>query len=302
MARLEPPWTVPARALLLWLAAITGPVLAAPISLRDDTGAVVTLPQPAERIASLAPSLTELVYAAGAGTRLVAVSAYSDFPAAAKTLPQVVDAAGVSLESLLAFKPDLVIAWKSGNRPADIKRVLELGIPVFVIEVARLADVPLAMRTIGVLAGTGDIAEQAARQFERDVDKLRRASRNKKTVSVFFEISQQPLMTINRNHAIDEVIALCGGDNIFRDQSTLVFTASLEELFRLQPQAILFPANEEKAPFAQYRGLKAWAQKRIYRVGADELLRTGPRLVMGAQQVCAALERARKPPAPSAHQ
>lgn len=302
MARPAQPWAMPASALLLWLATIAVPVLAAPISLRDDSGALVTLPKPAQRIVTLAPSLTELVYASGAGARLVAVSAYSDFPAAAKTLPRVADAAGVSLESLLAIKPDLVIAWKSGNRAADIKRVLELGIPVFVVEVARLADVPLAMRTIGALAGTGDIAEQAAHQFESDVDELRRASRNKKTVSVFFEISQQPLMTINRNHAIDEVIALCGGENVFRDQDSLVFTTSLEELFRLQPQAILFPANEEKAPFAQYRGLKAWEQKRIYRIGADELLRTGPRLATGAQQVCAALEQARKPPAAAEHQ
>ncbi len=280
-------------AAMAWL-----PAFASPISIADDTGKVVTLTRPAERIVTLAPSLTELAFAAGAGGKLVAVSAYSDFPAAAQALPQVADAAGVSLEGLLAIKPDLVIAWESGNRAADIERVAALGIPVFVLEVARLADVSKAIRAIGKLADTASVADKAASQIDGAFDKLRRTNSDKAKVRVFFEISRLPLMTINRQHAIDEVISMCGGENIFRDQLPLVFTPSLEELFRLQPQAILFPANEVTPPSPQYRGLKAWDQQHIYRVGADVLLRTGPRLVAGAQQVCAALDQARRPTAP----
>ncbi|HEX9392578.1 MAG TPA: cobalamin-binding protein [Usitatibacteraceae bacterium] len=263
------------------------------VSVVDDNGKVVALAKPAERIVSLAPSLTELIFAAGAGGKLVAVSAYSDFPAAAKGLPQVADAAGVSLEALLALKPDLVIAWKSGNRDTDIKRVAEFGVPVFVLEVAKLADVPQAIRAIGKLGGTTAIAEPEARRIEGRFETLRRANLGKRKVRMFFEISRLPLMTVNRHHAIDEVISLCGGVNVFRDQVPLVFTPSLEELFRLQPEAILYPANEPTPPAPQYRGLRAWDEQRIYQVGADALLRTGPRLAEGARQVCAALDRAR---------
>ena len=277
-------------AAMVWM-----PAFAAPISITDDNGNLITLLKPAERIVTLAPSLTELAFAAGAGGKLVAVSAYSDFPAAAQTLPQVADAAGVSLEGLLAIKPDLVIAWKSGNRAADIERVAALGIPVFVLEVSRLADVSKAIRVIGKLADTAGVADQAASQIDGAFDKLRRTNSDKAKVRVFFEISRLPLMTINRRHAIDEVISMCGGENIFRDKLPLVFTPSLEELFRLQPQVILFPANEVIPPSPQYRGLKAWDQQHIYRVGADALLRTGPRLLEGAQQVCAALDQARRP-------
>ena len=275
-------------AAMAWLLAF-----AEPISITDDSGKVVTLLKPAERIVTLAPSLTELAFAAGAGGKLVAVSAYSDFPAVAKALPQIADASGVSLEGLLAIKPDLVIAWKSGNREADIKRVVELGIPVLVLEVARLADVSQAIRAIGKLADTAGVADKAASRIDGAFDDLRRINRGKARISVFFEVSRLPLMTINRHHAIDEVISLCGGKNVFRDQVPLVFTPSLEELFRLQPQAILFPANEATPPWPQYRGLKAWDEQRIYQVGADALMRTGPRLVQGAQQVCAELDQAR---------
>ena len=283
------------------LTTLLSPARAAPVSVTDDIGSVVMLPKPAERIATLAPSLTELVYTAGAGGKLVAVSAYSDFPAAAKNLPQIADAAGVSLEALLAIKPDLVIAWKSGNREADIRRVAELGIPVLVLEVAHLSDVPRAIRMIGRLAATENSAEAAAGQIDAAFNTLRLANRDKPKVTVFFEISRLPLMTINRHHAIDEVISLCAGENIFRDKSPLVFVPSMEELIQRQPEAVLFPADEMKPPSQQYSSLRAWDAKRIYRVGADVLLRTGPRLVEGAQQVCAALDQARRSTAASGH-
>ncbi len=281
--------------LALWVACISAGVGAQTVSVVDDAGKIVTLAAPAARIVTLAPSLTELTFAAGAGDKLVAVSAYSDFPPDAKALPQVADVAGVSFEALLALKPDLVIAWKSGNRETDIRRVGELGIPVFVLEVARLADVAQAIRTIGKLSGRSAVAEPVAERIAEEFAALRQANADKAKVRVFFEIARLPLMTINRNHAIDEVISLCGGENIFREQAPLVFTPSLEELFRLQPQAIIYPSNEPTAPAPQYRGLQAWENRRIYQVAADDLLRTGPRLVQGAQQVCAALDNARKP-------
>jgi iron complex transport system substrate-binding protein len=266
------------------------------ITAIDDAKQSITLAKSAQRIITLAPSLTELAFAAGAGDKLVAVSAYSDYPASAKKLPQVSDANGVSFESLLALKPDLVLAWKSGNRASDLQRIRDFGIPVFAIEIERMNDVPRALRNIGLLAATSSISERAATDFEQRIEALRVANTAKTKVSVFFEISREPLMSVNRDHAISEVIRLCGGENSFAENAQLVFVAPLEELLRKQPDAIIYTASEkrEEAPWPRYRGTKAWDNKRIYRIPADLILRTGPRMAEGAANVCAALNQARQ--------
>ena len=272
----------------------------AAITVQDDAGKTVTLPSPATRIATLAPSLTELVYAAGAGAKLVAVSAYSDFPAAAKSLPQVADYSGVALESLLVQKPDLVIAWKSGNRESDLQRIRSFGIPVYAAEVVQMSDVPRALRQIGLLADTAALAESAARVYESRTAALLLAHRGKAKISVFFEIGRLPLMTINAHHAISEGIALCGGVNVFADAPILVFTPSREALIRLQPQVILRPGSKDKDAdkadrLAGYDGIKAAAEHRIYNIHADSILRQGPRFIDGVTQICAALDAVRTP-------
>lgn len=266
------------------------------ITAVDDATQSISLVKPAQRIVTLAPSLTELAYAAGAGDKLVAVSSYSDFPASAQKLPQVSDASGVSFESLLALKPDLVLAWKTGNRASDLQRIRDFGIPVFAIEIERMGDVPRALRNIGLLANTSPISERAAADFEQRIEALRAANRAKSKVSIFFEISREPLMSVNRHHAISEIIRLCGGENSFADITQLVFIAPLEELLRKQPDAIIYTASEkrEEAPWPRYRGTKAWETKRIYRIAADPILRAGPRMVEGAAQVCAAVDQARR--------
>ena len=258
----------------------------------DDAGNTVALQVPAKRIVSLAPSLTELTFAAGAGAHLVAVSAHSDFPMAANKLPQVADFSGVALEALLVLKPDLVVAWKSGNREKDLQRIRELGIPVYAAEVVLMSDVPRALRQIGILAGTTEAAELAASAFAARILSLQQANKSKPKISVFFELGNLPLMTMNRAHAISEAITLCGGINIFADAPTLVFTPSREALVRLQPQAILFAGKNNKAVH-RYDGLSAAAESRMYGIDADTILRQGPRFIDGVGEVCDALDRAR---------
>ena len=262
----------------------------------DDAKQSITLTKPAQRIITLAPSLTELVFAAGAGDKVIAVSAYSDYPSAAKKLPQVSDASGVSFESLLALKPDLVLAWKSGNRASDLQRIRDFGIPVFAIEIERMNDVPRALRNIGLLASTSPLSERAASEFEQRIEALRVANMAKSTVTVFFEISREPLMSVNRDHAISEIIRLCGGENAFADMAPLVFVAPLEALFSRQPDAIIYTSSDtrEKISSPRYRGLKASNENRVYRIPADSVLRAGPRMAEGAANVCASLDQARR--------
>jgi len=260
--------------------------------------AIVTLPvhaQPASRIISLAPSLTEMVFAAGGGEALVAVSAFSDFPPAARSLPQVADASGISWESLLAQKPDLVLAWQGGTRPADIARLKSLGLNVLSIEIKRLEDVPAGLRAIGAQLRDPEIAAHAAVEFEWKLQAVRRANAGKKPVKVFFEISARPLMTINRDHVISEMLVLCGGVNVFADAPGLVSEPTREALLQRGADAILYasPAAALSRDFAIYKGLTAFREMRIYAVTADLALRPGPRLLPAAEEICTALDRAR---------
>ena len=268
-------------------------------TIYDDAGRFKAITYSARRVVTLAPSLTELVYAAGAHEQLVGVSSYSDFPEGAKHKPQVADASGVSFEALLALKPDLVLAWKGGTRTADIARLESLGVNVFVMEIRTLADVPRALRTIGKLTGKpefGDTPERVAAAFEWKLGLLKEVSKGKAPLRVFFEISQMPLMTVNGQHFISETVKLCGGVNVFSDASQIVIEPSREALLQRGADAILRPASIQKdiaRDKALYAGLSAYREGRIYPLNADWILRPGPRVLLAAEEVCAALDRAR---------
>jgi len=284
--------TFAALCLLGWCLAFAQPAE----SLRDDEGRLVLQGTPAVRVVTLAPSLTELVFAAGAGDKLAGVSAYSDYPSAARGLPEVADAAGVSWESLLALKPDLVLAWKGGTRPVDISRLSSLGVNVFVVEIKQLADVSRALRSIGRLVGQPGPADDAAEVFQRQLAALREANADKPVVKTFFEISAKPLMTVNRDHVISEMISLCGGSNVFGDAAGLVSEPSREELLARGPQAILFGRSSGQKPHpvnSAYEGQPAAREGRAYGITADYAFRPGPRLLLAAGEICDALDRSR---------
>src|SRR5262245_23707206 len=190
---------------------------AQPVSVKDDRGKVVTLNRPVQRVVALAPHLTELAYAAGAGDKLVGVARYSDYPAAAAAISQVGDAVRVDAEAILALKPDLVLAWRSGNPPAEIRRLELIGLPVLVTEPARLSDIPRLLRAIGTLAGTGGHAQLAAAEFEGEIQTLRERHAKARRIRVFYVIWHKPLLTVNDAHLISEILSLCGGENIFSD-------------------------------------------------------------------------------------
>ena len=228
---------------------------AQPIAIADDRGKRVVLAAPAQRIVALAPSLAELALAAGAGDRLVGVARFSDFPPAARDIPQVGDAARVDFERIVTLKPDLILAWKSGNPAADVGRLEGLGYPAFVSEPARLADIPRLLHAIGALAGTLPAASRAAAEFEREIRALRGRYAKGRTVRVFYEIWHRPLLTVNGAHMISDVIALCGGENVFADVNPLTPSVTLEAVIAAKPEVILGggSAGGEKEFSAQWR-------------------------------------------------
>jgi len=283
---------------LACFAAICSVAAAQSISVADDRGRRVVLAAPAQRIVALAPSLAELAFAAGAGGRLVGVARFSDFPPAARKIPQVGDAARVDFERIVALKPDLILAWKSGNSAADVGRLESLGYPAFVSEPARLADVPRLLRAIGALAGTLPAAGKAAAEFEREIRALRGRYAQARVVRVFYQIWHRPLLTVNGAHMISDVIALCGGENVFADVNQLTPSVTLEAVIAAKPEMILGggSAGGEKEFAAQWRASSVPPLRELpaHYINPDHIQRQTPRMVEGAKAVCAALDEVRR--------
>ena len=268
----------------------------ADIRERDDRGRELVLAYPASRIVSLAPHLTELLFAAGAGEKVVGASRYSDYPEAAKQIPQVGDAYRVDLERMVALDPDLIVGWKSGNPPSEIARLDSLGFSVFVTEPRDLSDIPRLLQLLARLAGTEDEGKRAAREFERELSKLRMRYSQRERLSVFYQIWEKPLMTINSKHIINDVIEVCGGVNAFADLGLLSAQVSIESALARDPQVIIDGSSLKPSDWSEWKrfpGVDAVANGNLYHVPPDLLHRASPRILKGAEHVCEVLDRAR---------
>jgi iron complex transport system substrate-binding protein len=263
------------------------------IELRDDRGVAVTLDAPARRIVALAPHLAEIAYAAGAGDRLVGVSNFSDFPPEAKRLPVVFDWGRVDYERVIALRPDVVLAWRSGTPALQVERLERLGMKVVVTEVRHFADVAALERTVGRIAGTGASAEAAARDFEKRLAGLRAEYAARPALSVFLEIWHAPMITINGEHVFSEAIELCGGRNVFARARTATPLVSREQLLGARPEVVIMGSAAERDAWRGLDAVPAVRAGHVYAVRANDLHRPGPRLLEGARELCLALDRAR---------
>lgn len=262
-------------------------------AVRDDRGATVSLAAPARRIVALAPNLAELTYAAGAGERLVGVTAYADYPAPVKKLPQLGGFGHFDLERLLELRPDLVLAWQSGNAAGEVAQLARLGIPLYIAEARQLDDIPRHIEAIGLLAGSSEAARLSAAEFRRVVDELSTAHRGATPLSVFHEIWHQPLMTVSDAHLIGAAIRICGGVNPFGALTTLTPTLSLESVLAADPALIV--TSGPGTAWQRYPALSAVRKGRVYAIDPDYLHRATPRFLIGMRQLCGLLDEARKP-------
>ena len=257
----------------------------AQIGVVDDYGNTVRLPAPARRIVSLAPHLTELVYAAGGGASMVGAVDYSDFPPAALSLPRVGSDAQINVEAVLALRPDLVVDWPNAGSGRVIERLAALGLPVFRSEPRELDDIATTLARLGVLTGSVDEAERQARAFRARRAALEKRYAARPKLRVFYQVWDRPLVTVNGAHIISKVIALCGGENVFAHLPLLAPEIDPEAVLRARPELVL-GSEESKAPH--------WlASGRFAVVPADLLQRHTPRLLDGAEQVCRILDGVR---------
>lgn len=265
----------------------------------DDREREVCLHTEARRIATLSPGATELTYAAGAGEQVVAVVSYSDYPPEAKQVASVGSHTRIDLEALVGLAPDLVIGWVTGN-PAEQMETLEaLGMPVFYIEPRTVDDVAHTIERLSRLAGTELAGQQVADSFRQGMAELATRYSDREPVRTFYQVWDQPLMSVNDEHLIGQVVQLCRGENVFGDQLRLVPRLDDEAVLVANPEAIIAGGMGEEnrhwlTHWEQYPHLSAVADDSLYFVPPSLIQRPTPRLLDGAQLLCEKLEQTRQ--------
>ncbi|HEY4317748.1 MAG TPA: cobalamin-binding protein [Herbaspirillum sp.] len=269
------------------------------IEVRDDAGNTVTLPAPARRIVTLSPHAAELVFAAGAGARIVGTVDYSDYPAAAKAIARVGSNSMIDIERLVALKPDLLVVWLHGGAQRQLEKLRGLGIPLFYSEPRRLQDIPDAIERLGRLAGTDAPAQDAAAALRAQLAALDAQYRGRPPVRLFYQVWPHPLYTLNGKHIIGDAIRLCGGVNIFGALPALAPVVSVESVLLENPEVVITgdlnrPDADNLGLWRAYPAMLAVRRGNLFALDGDLLSRPGPRMIEGAAALCKSLDIARQ--------
>ncbi|MFZ6775414.1 cobalamin-binding protein [Undibacterium sp. Ji83W] len=270
----------------------------ASITVLDDAQRQVTVEKPAQRIVSLAPHITEMLFEAGAANNIIAVTDYSDYPEAAKKLPSIGNIFALDLERLLALKPDLVIVWGTGNAKILANKLRSNHITVFESEPHNFEMVATSIERLATLAGTESTGKANAQKFRQRLDNLRKTYQlpaGAAPVSVYYQMIRRPLMTINDTHMVSDSIRLCGGKNVFGQLKELSSTITNEAVLAANPD-VIFSSGENidsMADWKQYPILTAVKKNNFYAVKGDWLNRAGPRILDGTEALCKHLAAAK---------
>ena len=270
----------------------------ADLRLKDDTGQEVRLKAPAKRIVALAPHIAESLFAAGAGDKLVGTVDYSDYPPEAKKVPRVGGYSRVDLEAVAALKPDLVLAWESGNNMPQIGKLKALGLTVYISQPNRMENVADQLERLGQLAGTEAVAKPAAERFRQRLEALRKANAGKPKVRTFYQIWKTPLMTVGGPQIISDAITLCGGENVFGHLGKMAPTVSVEAVLEANPEAIVATGMGDAKPewlkdWDKWTQMTAVKRNNLFHINPDIMQRHTPRILDGAEKLCAHLDVAR---------
>jgi len=268
----------------------------AAVTVKDDDGNTVTVQKPAQRVISLAPHVTELLFAAGGGSHVVGVVAYSDFPEAAKQVPQVGSNRELDIERIIALKPDLFVVWRHGSSERQIEMVRKLGVPVYHSEPHKLEDIPASLLKLGQLMGTDAVARPAAADLSRQLASLRAQYANRAPVRSFYQVWDKPLYTLNGEHIVSDALRLCGGENVFARLPVTAPVVSIEGVLQENPEAIFATAEKNYGGVSMwkpYGSLTAVRNDNLFTIDGNLLNRSGPRMIAGAAMLCEKLELAR---------
>lgn len=272
---------------------------AAPLTVTDDRGRQVQLQAPAKRIISLAPHITENLFAVGAEERIVGTVNFSDHPEAAREIPRVGSYKQLDLESIIALEPDLIIAWEAGNVRSQLERLEAMGHTLYYSDPRDIRQLVRGLETLGRLAGHPERARRTARELQQTLEGLRDRYAGRSPVTVFYQVWDRPLMTLNDEHIISQVIRLCGGRNVFGHLDAAVPRLNREVVLAADPEVIMGGGMGEEDPqwvedWRRWTEMTAVARDNLFFIPPSLLQRPTPRLADGARRVCQALEQARQ--------
>ena len=270
----------------------------AEVAVVDDVGQKVALTSPAMRVVSLAPNITEILFFIGAGEHMVGAVEYSDFPPAARDLPVIGSHSRFDVEQILSLKPDLIVGWLSGNSLEDLEGLKRLGLPVFISEPSTVEGIVSLMERLGALTGHQAQSLSQASAFRASFNASRETYSTRRQVSVFYQVWEQPIYTLNGDHVISQLISLCGGRNIFSDLKQLAPVVSLESVLARDPEVIVGGGIFGQTPpwaerWQSWPTVRAVRNRHIYAVDSDHIARMGPRLAEGVEALCLVIDKAR---------
>jgi iron complex transport system substrate-binding protein len=249
-------------------------------------------------VISLAPHITELLFEAGAGERIVGTVGYSDYPEPARKIPRIGSFNKFDYEAITVLNPDLIIAWHSGNPASQMRGIHALQVPVFYSEPKQLGDIAETIEDFGRLTGTMAIASRQAERFRNRLRALQQTYANRKPVRVFYQVWDQPLMTVNGEHIISAAIALCGGVNVFADMPVAAPHIDMESVLEKNPQVIIAGINQQRSDWLQqwkrWPDIDAVANSHVYGVNPDMMTRHTSRILTATGEVCDYIDKARQ--------
>jgi iron complex transport system substrate-binding protein len=283
--------------LLVMLLALYASQAHAAISVRDDDGNTVTVQRPAQRIIAIAPHVTELLFAAGGGDRIVGAVSYSDYPEAAKKIARVGDNRQVDMERVIALKPDLIVVWRHQNSERQIDALRRLGVPLYHSEPRTLTSIPDSLVRLGQLMGTDSVAQGAAAGLRSRLAALASQYAQRPKVRLFYQVWDKPLYTLNGTHIVSDAIRLCGGENIFAGMKATAPIVGVEAVLQEDPEAIVGTSEKNYGGvnlWRQYPSMQAVRSDNLFTLDGELLNRAGPRIVDGTAVLCEKLELARQ--------
>ena len=262
----------------------------ADITVVDDSGTTLVLAEPAGKIVSLSPHLTELLFSLGVGDRIEATVDFSDYPEAALNIPRLGNAFSVSVEAVIELSPDLIVAWMTGGNHRTFEQLRALGYPVFVNEASSLVGIAAAVQQLGILVGKPERGLELAEKFRVDLQRLRQSSSGAGSPKVFFQISDAQLYTVNSQHLIGQAIEVCGAENIFSDVEFFVPMVSYESVVERNPDVLVV-----SSPYPGYKS--AWDDRwndlgwsgRVRTINASLITRPSLRMLEGIKMLCKVL-------------
>ena len=257
----------------------------------------------APRIISLSPHITELLFAAGAGDRIVGVDDASDYPPAVAGIARVGEPSALDVEGLLRLKPTLIVLWDSGTPARGKAELQRLNLRLYVTDQHHLDDIGTALIEFGRLAGTEPVAAAAAHRYRDELADLRARYAARPRLKVFYQVWDRPLYTLSGTHLVSEVLSLCGGDNIFADLTTLAPAIDTEAVLTRNPDVILIAAGgaegvRQRADWDRFGYIRAVRNHHVFSVDPSLVGRMAPRILQGAREVCDLLDAARGGAAP----